>query len=534
MRRILTLDDLIDFCQSNKLTHYSAAENDGRPIVVNTIGNISCFQKEDDPTLTRVTLKACHCGLNRNNSKISEEVMKESFPSFANKPILAEIITDENGVQDFGSHSMTVKDDSDGNKYVYYIEKPIGLIPESNNIHLEYDKENDKTYTVVDGYIFNYYGNEAIDIIKRKNGTKVSIEIDIEDMSWNANDNTLSINKFIFTGVSCLGEDIEEGMKGSRLDLMDFSKRESMDYSAQLIEMQDRLSKLESVCFDINDTSRKEEQIVVENQENFEEVAELEEVTETEQTTEEEVTVSENESEETVDETSEVEETVIDEHAEDVTESVDDTDDTTVAYSYVVNGESKTFAISLQDKIYSLMTLVNEVYAEQDNTYYGVTVYAGYVIMEDYSTGRCFRQSYTDEDDVYTLVGDRVEVYVEYVTSDEQEELDSMRSNYAALVEYKDNIEKAELHSQKESLLSDSKYSVLADVDKFNELKENMDNYSLDELETEAKIIFADYVASVGEFSLNADEHKEKVVKLFNNPNKRNTYKKSYSHLFDN
>ena len=56
---------------------------------------------------------------------------------------------------------------------------------------------------------------------------------------------------------------------------------------------------------------------------------------------------------------------------------------------------------------------MNQTYAEADNTYYGVSVFSSYVIMCDYWSGRYYKQSYTDENDVYTLTGDRVEVYAE-------------------------------------------------------------------------------------------------------------------------
>lgn len=237
--RILTIDSLIDYCKKNKLSHYSSKES-GKPIVVNTFGNIS-YSESSDPSLMAVTLKACHCGINRNNSKITEKVMKKAFPTFANKPILAEIVESENGEKDFGSHSFTIESDENGNEYTHYIEKPVGIVPETNDIHLEYDESQDKTYTIVNGYIFNYYGNETADIIKRKNGTKVSVELEIYDMAWSGKDKVLVINDFSFAGITLLGESVGEGMLGSRLDIADFSKKETIDYSEQLIEMQERL-----------------------------------------------------------------------------------------------------------------------------------------------------------------------------------------------------------------------------------------------------------------------------------------------------
>lgn len=539
--RILTIDSLIEYCEKNNFSHFSAKEI-GKPLVVNTFGNIS-FAEDKDPSLMSVTLKACHCGVNRNNSKITEKVMKKAFPTFANKPILAEIITDENGEKDFGSHAFTIETDEDGNKYTHYIESPVGIIPETNNIRLEYDKEQDKTYTIVDGYIFNYYGNETSEIIKRKNGTKVSVELEIYDMSWSGKDKVLVINDFSFAGITLLGESVGEGMLGSRLDIADFSKKYTVDYSEQLFEMQERLKKLES-CFNINNSNRKEE-TRVEMNENFDEVTETEKVTETEETTEEEVTVTENESEETVDETSE-DETVDEENSEEATdESDEETEDeestvkednacggggsgttkkkkknNSIECSYEVDGETKKFAVSLQEKIYAIQDLVNATYAEADNTYYGVSVYEDYVVMCDYWSGRYYKQSYTSENDNYSLTGDRVEVYAEFVTSDEQKELDVMRSNYASLKEFKETAEKNELHAKREEILNSEKYEAVSETEAFKELVKNMDNYSLEELDKEAKIIFADNFNMETFAACTEKAQKNSTVKVFANVNK--------------
>lgn len=519
--RILTIDSLIEYCEKNNFSHFNAKEV-GKPLVVNTFGKIS-FAENKDPSLMSVTLKACHCGVNRNNSKITEKVMKKAFPTFANKPILAEIITDENGEKDFGSHAFTIETDEDGNEYTHYIESPVGIVPETNNIRLEYDKEQDKTYTIVDGYIFNYYGNETSEIIKRKNGTKVSVELEIYDMSWSGKDKVLIINDFSFAGITLLGESVGEGMLGSRLDIADFSKKDPVDYSEQLFEMQERLKKLES-CFNINNNNSdgKEDEIEVENiKENFEEVTETVEVTETEETTEEEVTVTENESEETVDETSEeVVEDVVEENEgtteetveEETTETVEVNESAnTVEYSFEINGETKKFAVSLQEKIYSIQDLVNATYAEADNTYYGVTVYEDYVVMQDWWNGRYFKQSYTaDENDNYSLTGDRVEVYVEYVTESEQKELDAMRSNYEAIESQLKEYQVKEETIQKDALFVSEDYSSISDKEEFKALEKNHTEFSVDELKSKLDAIILDY-AKKGSLNFSAEPEKKTV-----------------------
>lgn len=522
--RILTIDDLIEYCEKNKLSHFNAKES-GTPLVVNTFGKIS-FSDSQDPSLMKVTLKACHCGINRNNSKISEESMKAAFPTFANKPILAEIITDKDGEKDFGSHAMSFETDEEGNEIIRYIEQPVGIIPETNNIHLEYDKVQDKTYTIVDGYIFNYYGNETSDIIKRKNGTKVSVELEIYDMAWSGKDKVLVINDFSFSGVTLLGEAVGEGMIGSRLDIADFSKKENIDYSEQIIEMQERLKKLES-CFNIENLKEGGTvEVDIDKKENFEEVTETEKVTETEETTEEEVTVTENESEETVDETSEVNETVeenmeVDDNTEgfesneESTESVTENESlNTVKYSFEINGEIKEYAVSLQDKIYAIQDLVNATYAEQDNTYYGVTVYEEYVIMCDWWTGRYYKQSYKDEDGNYSLVGDRVEVYVDFVTEEEQKELESMRSNYSSVVEELNKYKEAEDIADKMSIFDDESYSDYLETDEFKELmsEDTLKKFSKEELQVKADAALGKLVKKNKVFSFSASENKDKKV----------------------
>jgi hypothetical protein len=148
-------------------------------------------------------------------------------------------------------------------------------------------------------------------------------------------------------------------------------------------------------------------------------------------------------------------------------------------------------------------------YGESDNTYYGVNVYEKYVIMMDYWNGKYFKQTYTEKDGIFTLTSDRVEVFAEFVTAEEQTSLDEMRSNYASLVEFKETVEKNELHSQREAILTDSKYSVLATKDdegnftntSYAELYAKMDEYFVEDLEKEVKIILGEFALNGGKFA---------------------------------
>ena len=126
------------------------------------------------------------------------------------------------------------------------------------------------------------------------------------------------------------------------------------------------------------------------------------------------------------------------------------------------------------------------------------------------------KQSYLKDNDNISFDGERVELFREYLTASEKAELESMRSNYASLVEFKETVEKNELHAKREEILSNEKYASISENESFKKLYSEMDNYSLEELEKEAKIIFADNI-DVAQFSAT---EKKNDIKVFANVNK--------------
>lgn len=579
-KKYFTVEDLIRFCEQKKMYNFSSKES-GKPIVIQAIQDFSSADIEetaDNKLYAKV--RVCHTLLNRNGSYISEDSMKAAMPSLKYSPLLANIHQLDDGTWDFHSHDYHIEKDEDGNENVVYDEKQVGTFT-ADEPYLEYDKDMDKTYVVARVAIPESY-TRCADIIREKNGTKVSCELIIYECSYNAKEKYLQLDNFEFAGCTCLGSEkdgtpIGEGMLGSKITLEDFSEENNslIKFNEKMVELQARLEKLETACFDNKKDNSKEGGN--ENLSKFEELCQKYEKTvdditfdyenmsddelveafekafdETDSTDDgsegvdtpsgSETTTDGNEEGENNPTEQNPDESEKGDTTEDETPFIDDDEskkkvvnsENTVEYSFTKNGEIKTFAVSLQDKIYAIQDLVNATYAESDNTYYGVSVYEDYVIMCDWWSGRYYKQTYDSKDDNYSLTGDRIEVYVEFVTADEQKEIESMRSNYAELKAFKENVEKNKLHSKKESLLADEKYSVLSDNEAFTELKKNMDNYSLDDLETKAKVIFADYVSSVGNFSLNSsNENKSHSMQLFGDPNtRRNSRSGRYGDIF--
>lgn len=543
-KKILTIDDLINFCQEQKFSRFSSKETGYQLAVkVPTTFEIDENVDKNHRGMMKLKFRIFHTGLNRNQSFISKEAATKAMNTIADRPVLAAIHQLDDGTWDFEGHEMEVVTDENGKEELRYIESQVGSFS-SEPAFWEHDNETDKDYICAYAYISREY-TKACEIIERKNGTKNSCELFVDELAYNAKKKYLDLIDFYVNASTLLGSrsdgtEIKEGMQGSRADIADFSvEKNSIKFSKddKLIEILDKLNNTLSE-FNINNNSTKGGNTVDKNKVKFKEVTESDKVTESEEISKEEVTVTENEAEDAVDEISEE---VIEETTEDtveVNESVN-----TVEYSFVSKGETRKFAVSLQEKIYAIQDLVNATYAESDNTYYGVTVFDEYVIMQDWWNGRYFKQSYTSENDNYSLIGDRIEVYVEYVTADEQKELDSMRSNYAALKEFKETAEKKELHLQRESIINSEKYAVLTEKDEngtyineaFSKLVSEMDNYSLSDLETQIKVIHSDYIAEHVKFTAtnNADKAKMNSVRVFANPNNKAKPKKRYGDLFD-
>lgn len=520
VKKLLTLEQLAKFCEDNNFLTFNSKDS-GYTLSVQVPGDLVFAEDKEDDSLMFVRVKVCHTLLNRNKSFISEDNMKKAMPTLKYKPLLASIVEDANGELDFNGHDMNIVEDEDGNTSIEYIEKQVGTFT-NDDPYLEYDEKNDKTYVIATAAIPRDY-TKAAEIIERKNGTKVSCELQIDSMSFNAKEKYLELIDFIFTGVACLGESVKEGMAGSRLDIVDFStQNNSLKYEedTNLIEVMTKLTEAlnNNIKAYAENTSRKEDnpvadvELMEENvQEVTEEVATMEETSEETQPTEEVTEVESTEETEVTPE--EVEESAKENMEETEAEAL--ADEFSVKFSMTNGEETREFSLSLTDKLYAMSALVNETYGELDNDFYDVNVYEDEKFVEMYGwfTGKAYRQSFKIKKDSYQLVGDRIEVYARYLSDDEIKALDKMKSDFAELqntyAEKVELLEKYESEPDKMEILNSTKYGYVADTKEFNELRENHFDLSVDEVTAKANEILLSYAES-GSLKFTADEgHKE-------------------------
>lgn len=199
----------------------------------------------------------------------------------------------------------------------------------------------------------------------------------------------------------------------------------------------------------------------------------------------------------------------------------------------------RTYEISHEDTRYALYNLLAP-YEESDNDYYYISnVFDSYFVYEGWCTDKIYRQNYTKDGDNVSFDGERIELFRELLTASEKAELESMRSNYAALKEFKETADKNELHAQKEAILNTDNYSVLTEKDSegnyinadFAELVKTMDNYSVEDFKTKVKVMHSDYISAHANFSSTGTKKNTNSVKMFTNVNSTKKKNNRYGNL---
>lgn len=554
-RTFYTIDDLVKFCMENNFTNFSAKEHNNKPLILQSFENFEVAEDANDGLLP-VKLMACHVGLNRNKSAISEDNMRRRMSTFKGRPILAHIIKTDTGEYEFHSHDMTINEDNE----IEYIEQPVGVISQLEEPYLEYNKDEDKTFLNVSGHIFTDY-SRAAEILERRRTCKCSVEIAVNEMSWNADENYLSIDDFTFMGVTILGyeqdgvTEIQEGMKGSKITIDNFSaKQNSMfneNYSNQIIDLLSNINaKLDNLSY-----TKLNEKGVEKEMNHFEELLTKYGVTaeqcefDYESMTDEELDAkfaelfdegSEGEGEsapegeesaegeiETIDETEEPEVEVVDEEPTEepeVEEEVIDDD---------IPGKKKeeyelTFKLSHDDIRYGLYNLM-----EATGCWcYIFEVYDDMFIYQNWEDGKCYKYTYSKDGDNLALEGDPIEVFSTWVTKEEKEALEKLKADYAMLKEFKENIEATELKAEKDAVFASPEYADIRDTEEFKALETDAEKYSVEEIKVKADLLFAAHVKTVGSFAAAKPAKKSNSigVNLKSKPNKK---AQAFGGLFD-
>ena len=486
-KKALTLEDLVKFCKEQKLFSFSAKDS-GYQICVHVPAT---FKKNDtdNSSLFYGIIKAFHTGRNRNNSSVTDEAMKNSVPTFAYKPILAAFTTDKNGDEDFMAHEMEI--DEDGNPV--YIEHQVGCFT-TDEPWIEKDPEDENKNWIFANCAIPREYTHAADIIERKGGTKVSVELYVNKFSYDEKEDLLLLEDIEVSGLTLLGvyeegsdpktDSVEEGMKGARLDIADFSKQNNSSININELQTVIKETVMQALS-DINNSKEGGQKM------KFSE-AKLNELLEKYAVKAEDLTFELD----TI-ESDEALEKAFEAQFSNPSPEPKTPEEKTMTIAVTMGESIREFSKSLAEVIYALTDLVNATYSD-DGGWYGVDVFddgsakSKYLIMQDVFSGKAYKQSWSVKDGVYALKGERVEVYSVWVTAEEKEQLEAMKANYAASEEKLAAATK-ELNLYKEepdkvALLDSKDYSKIRNSNEFAELSKRENYFSLTKEELTAKL----------------------------------------------
>ena len=429
------------------------------------------LEQMEHPNLMKCRLKVAKTGKNWNGSKFSIESFKKAENTLKNIPILAYIKQIDDDKYDFDGHNIEMRTTETPNKLVtkfHYLERPIGIIPESNNIG--YEEEDGETFICCDGYIWKSYANDGLDILMNADTKSVSMEIEIIDGFMDEEDDYyFDITDFIFQGVTVLGDDVPPAIDGASITkYSNFSAYKEM-FSEMLFE----INKLNKEGEDMDELNNE---VVVE--EVVDEV--IEEVVE-----------------EAIEEPAEVvEDEVKDEPAEEIVEEAEDKveDDIKTPEELLDNVEEVEDVEVVEE--------VEDVVEEE--------------VKDDFSIFNDILETVPSSiEELHDVLKDMIGSFGKEV-NDLKEKLNSQSAELSRLQEFEKEIKSEEMKADMESIIE--KYSM--NSDELADLKEKVlsDELTMEGFEKEVAFLYATSHLAVKSYS--KDSKNNEVIIQRNNKNK--------------
>lgn len=225
-------------------------------------------EEKTSGNLEKVKLVVMHEGGNGNKSFINGEAIDDAEPTLKNVPILAFIKRDEDGEAiDFDQHNVITKivQGEDGNELKqYFLEKPIGVIPETNEYAIE--EIDGVNHVTCIGYIWKTYSNEGYDLISEAGEKGISMEISVEEGKKDKKTGLYHINKYSYLGVTVLGDSVTPAM-GDTCKLTTFSsKEENLKFALEELTKEVEKLKQEVQTMSVVDPNATQEPVITDGE----------------------------------------------------------------------------------------------------------------------------------------------------------------------------------------------------------------------------------------------------------------------------
>ena len=441
-----------------------------------------------DNQLAIVEVYVCHDGNNHHNMPIDLSVIKKAKKTLKNKFLVAGFDGD-----DFEGHEPD--------------EQIVGFFPESSE--MKFVEKDGRTYLVAQAIMSKIYAKWAYDVFvdDEDNYRSVSMEITVLGTEVNDDDGLEHITKFVFNGVTLLGESHMPACEGANASIIKFSKENALKVYSKRLKNSDKIKKDFVKDMELAEGLRKEESEKMDEKEKVVETVEEEKVETpvTEEVKEETFEEKSNSDEDTYmeDEKCECKEDKMsedeksdeesEEEKEDDKEDDDDKDEEDMECgkdfeSLTVEQKYEVFRSAVKESLNGCGYL--ETYDDE------------YLYIYDYCENNTFRYSYTLDGTNCTIdVDSKTRVmrggYVEFEKYEENNtKFEALEKENCELKEKLAAYETAEKDKSVEAILS--KVIDVLPAERIAELREEAINYSLDNLsvfENEVKAIAFEVVA---------------------------------------
>lgn len=484
-KQYLNFEDLISLAKQDGL---SAIQDQEVFVQVQADFTIDAEQDKYKEELIPFRCKAYHDMNNRNGSRIEPDVFIDNTKSIEGRPVLANIVTNEDGELDFGSHDYHLEEDEEGNLKHVYDEKPIGVI---TNYGFYQDDEQQVNRAMVCGYLFERYAGDAIEILKRRRTCDCSVELAIREAHYDIDLARMILDDYYVSGVTILGSDHRPGMAGSAITLDSFSKENN------------------SVIFNTYKHLSAEESARI--QEDWMRAF-----------------------------------FISSQQGEKGGEKVEEMNETVVQEEPIVNEEAETIEtheMTLEDKMTKVRVALEERMTNASEWCWNIAVYDDFVVYQKCSDMNWYRSSYVVNNEAIVLEELEQAVKVFYLTDEEiaghSEELNSVKEENEAckkkireLEEQLSAYQTDEANRAKSAILADPVFESCLESDEFKEVIAKQDDLPVEEFRIQAELAFAKCQRKVLS-SKKPDEPEKDSAKLFSVAKESNPVRSRYGAIFE-
>lgn len=195
--------------------------------IPNSVEIINMEPTEISPLISKCQIKVCYVGdePNRNKSIITKDVAQKIAPTLRGCPIVGFYNEDK---QDFGGHDRTIEI-SGGKIEIKDITKPYGFVDINASVWFQKftDDGIEHEYLVTEGYIWTGQYKEAQRIVDKGNNQSMELDEETLDAYWTkdvkGHPQFFIINEAIIENLCILGEDVEPCFEGASIAKVQFS-----------------------------------------------------------------------------------------------------------------------------------------------------------------------------------------------------------------------------------------------------------------------------------------------------------------------